>query len=213
MENSFQIKICGINDEICMNAAIDSRVDYIGLVFYNKSPRNLSIADARMLIKNRNKRSKIVALTVNSNDDFLSEISKNIKPDYIQLHGEETLNRCVSIREKFNIPLIKGIGISDSTDLRYSINPFEEVCDILILDAPSKELPGGNGTKFDWKILKNFKLQKKWMLAGGLNINNIDEAIDFVKPPAIDISSGLETDKGVKDPYLIKNFVLKCRSL
>jgi phosphoribosylanthranilate isomerase len=98
-------------------------------------------------------------------------------------------------------------------DLNYFIKPYEEVCDILILDAPSKELPGGNGKKFDWKILKNFKSQKKWMLAGGLNIKNISEAISITKPPGIDISSGLEIKKGVKDPELIKEFVTKCRNL
>ena len=98
-------------------------------------------------------------------------------------------------------------------NIKYLIKPYEEICDILILDAPSKELPGGNGKKFDWEILKNHKSKKKWMLAGGLNINNITEAIYITKPPAIDISSGLEKDKGTKDPQLIKDFVFKCRNL
>ena len=213
MKNSFEIKICGINDQVSMKAAIDIGVNYIGLVFYNKSPRNLSITRARLLTKNRTKKSKIVALTVNPNDTILQKIKKYINPDYIQLHGKETPNRCRNIRDKFNIPLIKGIGIKKNIDLKKYIKPYAEICDILILDAPSEELPGGNGKKFDWEILKNYKSKKKWMLAGGLNINNISEAIDITKPPAIDISSGLETKKGVKDPQLIKNFVLKCRNL
>ena len=213
MKHSFEIKICGINDQISMNAALNIGVNYIGLVFYHKSPRNLSITRAKLLTKNRTKKSKIVALTVNPDDIFLQEIKKFIKPDYIQLHGEETPNRCENIKNKFNIPLIKGIGIKKNIDLKRHIKTYAEICDILILDAPSEELPGGNGKKFDWKILKNYKSKKKWMLAGGLNINNISEAIDITKPPAIDISSGLETIKGVKDPQLIKNFVLKCRNL
>ena len=213
MKNLFEIKVCGINDQISMNSAIINSVDYIGLVFYNQSPRNLSIASARSLIQNRTNTSKIVALTVDPDDAFLSEIIEYIKPDYIQLHGQETPNRCENIKKKFKTSIIKGIGIKNDVDFSYFIKPYEEICDILILDAPSKELPGGNGKKFDWKILKNFKSQKKWMLAGGLNIKNISEAISLTKPPGIDISSGLEIKKGFKDPALIKEFVTKCRSL
>ena len=213
MKNQFEIKVCGINDQLSMDASLNNSVNYIGLVFYNQSPRNLSITKARLLIKNRNKTSKIVALTVNPDDAFLFEIMKYIKPDYIQLHGEETPNRCENIKKKFKTSIIKGIGIKNNMEINYFIKPYEEICDILILDAPSEELPGGNGKKFDWKILKNFKSQKKWMLAGGLNIKNINEAISITKPPAIDISSGLEIKKGVKDPELIKEFVTKCRNL
>ena len=213
MKKSFEIKVCGINDQISMDVAINYGVEYIGLVFYNESPRNLSISRAKILIRNRTETSKIVALTVNPSDNFLLEIKKSINPDFIQLHGEEEPNRCKNIREKFNIPLIKGIGIENDKNIKYLIKPYEEICDIFILDAPSKELPGGNGKKFDWKILKNFKSKKKWMLAGGLNIDNITKAIHVTKPPAIDISSGLEKDKGIKDPQLIKDFILKCRNL
>ena len=213
MKNLFEIKVCGINDQISMNAALNNGVNYIGLVFYNQSPRNLSIASARSLIQNRTKTSKIVALTVNPDDTFLLEIIKYIKPDYIQLHGEETPNRCKNIKKKFKTSIIKGIGIKNDMDINYFIKPYEDICDILILDAPSKELPGGNGKKFDWQILKNFNSKKKWLLAGGLNIKNIGEAINITKPPGIDISSGLEIKKGVKNPGLIKEFVTKCRTL
>ena len=94
-----------------------------------------------------------------------------------------------------------------------SASDFEGVCDILLLDAPSEALPGGNGKKFNWNILKDFKSKKKWMLAGGLNIENIEKAIDITKAPAIDISSGLEIIKGVKDSKLIENFLIKCKKL
>ena len=213
MKKLFEIKVCGINDQISMDAAINNSVDYIGLVFYKESPRNISISNAEILIRNRPEISKIVALTVNPSDNFLLEIKKNIEPDFIQLHGEEGPNRGNVIREKFNNPIKKGISNENDMNIKFLIKPQEEICDILILDAPSKELPGGNGKKFDWEILKNHKSKKKWMLAGGLNINNISEAIDITKPPAIDISSGLEKDKGTKDPQLIKDFVFKCRNL
>ena len=213
MNNKFEIKICGINDEISMNAAINCKANYIGLVFYQNSPRNVSFSLCKKILKLRNKVSKIVALTVNPKDDFLIEIKKIVKPDYIQLHGNENLKRCINIKKKMNIPLIKGISVKNKVDLLRTTKEFEDICDILLLDAPSETLPGGNGKKFDWDILKGFKPQKKWMLAGGLNIDNIKNAIDVTKAPAIDISSGLEIRKGFKDPKLIEDFMNKCKNL
>ena len=213
MNSLFEIKVCGINDKISMNTALKCKVDYVGLVFYPNSPRNISINLSRELLKSRNKTTKIVALTVDPNDDFLNEIKKNINPDYIQLHGNENSRRCLDIKHKINIPLIKGINVKNKIDLIRKNKEFEDICDILLFDAPSEALPGGNGKKFDWDILKGFKSKKKWMLAGGLNIENIENAIDVTKAPAIDISSGLEIRKGLKDPKLIKDFVIKCKSL
>ena len=213
MSNNFEIKICGINDKLSMDAAIESKADYIGLVFYDKSPRNLSLGDAKKLLKNRNQHSKIVALTVNSDDDFIKDIEQNIKPDYFQLHGNETPLRCKEIKVKFEIPIIKGIGIKNKLDLIKANQDYENLCDILLLDSPSSILPGGNGEMFNWNIIKNCEPSKKWMLAGGLNINNIEKAVKVSNPPAIDISSGVEISKGIKDPEMIKNFITKCRNI
>ena len=213
MNNIFEIKVCGINDEKSMNTVLKCKVDYIGLVFYPNSPRNISINLSRELLKSRNKTTKIVALTVDPNDDFLDEIKKNINPDYIQLHGNENSRRCLDIKNKIDLPLIKGINVTNKVDLLRANKEFEDICDILLLDAPSESLPGGNGKKFDWDILKDFKSKKKWMLAGGLNIDNIENAINITKAPAIDISSGLEIRKGIKDTKLIEDFVIKCKSL
>ena len=213
MNSLFEIKVCGINDEVSMNAALKCKVDYVGLVFYPNSSRNISINLSRELLKSRNNITKIVALTVDPTDDFLNQIKKNINPDYIQLHGNENSRRCLDIKHKINIPLIKGINVRNKIDLIRKNKEFEDICDILLFDAPSETLPGGNGKKFDWDILKDFKSKKKWMLAGGLNIENIENAIDITKAPAIDISSGLEIRKGLKDPKLIKDFVIKCKSL
>ena len=213
MSNNFEIKICGINDKLCMDAAIESKADYIGLVFYDKSPRNLSLGDAQQLLKNRNQRSKIVALTVNSDNNFIRDIKQNIKPDYFQFHGNETPLRCKEIKVKFEIPIIKGIGIKNKLDLIKANQDYENLCDILLLDSPSTILPGGNGEMFNWNIIKNCEPKKKWMLAGGLNINNIEQAVKISNPPAIDISSGVEISKGIKDPEMIKNFIEKCRSV
>ena len=213
MSNNFEIKICGINDKLCMDVAIESKADYIGLVFYDKSPRNLSLGDAKKLLKNRNQHSKIVALTVNSDDDFIKDIEQNIRPDYFQLHGNETPLRCKEIKVKFETPIIKGIGIKNKLDLIKANQDYENLCDILLLDSPSSILPGGNGEIFNWNIIKNCEPSKKWMLAGGLNINNIEKAVKISNPPAIDISSGVEISKGIKDPEMIKNFITKCRNI
>ena len=213
MDNNFEIKICGIKDKLCMYAAIESKADYIGLVFYDKSPRNLSLDDAQQLLKNRNQHSKIVALTVNSDDDFIKDIKQNIKPDYFQFHGNETPLRCKEIKVKFDIQIIKGIGIKNKLDLIKANQDYENLCDIILLDSPSTILPGGNGEMFNWNIIKNCEPQKKWMLAGGLNINNIEQAVKISNPPAIDISSGVEISKGIKDPEMIKNFISKCRNI
>ena len=213
MNNLFEIKVCGINDEISMNTALKFKVDYVGLVFYPSSPRNISINQSRQLLISRNETTKIVALTVDPDDDFLFEIKNKVKPDFIQLHGNESPKRCEDIKKNLNIPLIKGINVKDKLNLIQLTTDFEDICDILILDAPSENLPGGNGKRFDWNILKDYKSRNKWMLAGGLNIENIKKAIDITRAPAIDISSGLEIMKGVKDPKLIENFMVKCKEL
>ena len=213
MNNLFEIKVCGINDNISMNTALKFKADYVGLVFYPNSPRNVTINLSRELLQSRNKITKIVALTVDPNDDFLFEIKRKVKPDYIQLHGDENPNRCMDIKKNLNIPIIKGVNVNNKLNLMRSASEFEGVCDILLLDAPSEALPGGNGKKFDWNILKDFRSKKKWMLAGGLNIENIEKAIDITRAPAIDISSGLEVIKGVKDSKLIEDFLIKCKEL
>lgn len=213
MYNNLEIKICGINDKISMATAIECKVDYIGLVFFDKSPRNVSINFSQKLLRNRNKHTKIVALTVNPNDDFIANLKKSISPDYIQLHGNETPYRCKEIKINFAIPIIKGIGIKNKLDLVKANEEYENVCDIMLLDSPSTSLPGGNGKKFDWKVLENYDSPKKWMLAGGLNIDNINQAVSIGNPPAIDISSGVEMDKGIKNPEMIRDFVTKCRNI
>ena len=213
MSRSLEIKICGINDEYCMATALECEVEYIGLVFFKSSPRNVSIDFSKELLKNRNTYSKIVALTVNPDDNLISKIILNIQPDFIQLHGNETPDRCMEIKNEFNIPIIKGIGVKTREDLINSTKKFQNYSDILLLDAPSMTLPGGNGSKFNWNILKDYDYKKTWMLAGGLQSNNVEEAIKITNPPAIDISSGVEVEKGIKSPKLIKDFVNICRNI
>ena len=213
MRKSLEIKLCGINDKYSMATALECKVEYIGLVFFKNSPRNVSIELSKKLLENRNTFTKIVALTVNPDDDLISKIIINIKPDFIQLHGNETPERCLKIKNQFNIPIIKGIGIKTREELIIATREFEKHSDVLLLDAPSISLPGGNGSKFNWNILRNYNYQKKWMLAGGLQSNNIQEAIKITNAKAVDISSGVEVQKGIKSPKLIKDFVNICRNI
>ena len=213
MKKIFEIKICGITNSACMKAVIDSKVDYIGLVFYKKSPRNVSIKIAKNLLKIRINHSKIVALTVEPDNILLSQIMDIIKPDFIQLHGQETPKRCKEIKNKFDVSIIKGIGIKNKEQLAVSKAEFELASDILLLDAPSSDLPGGNGDSFNWNILKDYNFKKKWMLAGGINLSNVKEAIMTANPPIIDVSSGVEIKKGIKSPELINDFVTNCRKI
>ncbi|MDA0763490.1 MAG: phosphoribosylanthranilate isomerase [Proteobacteria bacterium] len=208
-----EIKICGINDIESMNAALDNKANYVGLVFYKKSPRNISIELSKELLIRRNSYTKIVVLTVDPDDILISNIIFNIQPDFLQLHGQESPERCKAIKTKFNIPIIKGIGITSKEQLIYSTMKYGDVSDILLLDAPSSKLPGGNGAKFNWKVLKNYNYKKKWMLAGGLKFNNITEAIKITNAPAIDVSSGVEVHKGIKDSKLIKQLITKCKNI
>ena len=209
MKFKVEIKICGINSYDSAKASIGA--EYIGFVFYPKSPRFLNAFDAKEIASYLDPTQKKVGLFVNADINVIKHISDFVNLDMIQLHGDETIEDIKIIKKMINKPIIKALPVNTDKDIKNS-KKIEEVCDMILFDKKS-ENHGGTGSSFDWKLLKDFKSKKQWMLAGGLNINNITEAINITKPPAIDISSGLEIEKGVKDPQLIKNFVLKCRNL
>ena len=208
-----KIKICGVVDHHNMSTISNMNVDYVGLVFFEKSPRNISIEKAKSITKNLTNSTKIVALTVNASDQFLRNIVSNLSPDYLQLHGEETPYRCFEIKKKFKIKIIKAISAKSSKNLIFEINKFKYITDKVIIDSPKEHLPGGNGKTFNWKILKKNKKKIDWLLAGGINLSNVSKAIKITKTKGLDISSGVEISKGIKSPQLIKSFVKKCRNI
>ena len=208
-----KIKICGVLDNHTMSTISNLNVDYVGLVFFEKSPRNISIEKAKSIIKNLNNSTKIVALTVNATDQFLSNIVTNLSPDYIQLHGKESPYRCFEIKKKFKTKIIKAISAKSSRILNFEINRYKFITDKIIIDSPKDHLPGGNGKTFNWKILKKEKKKIDWLLAGGINLSNVSKAIKITKTKGLDISSGVEISKGIKSPKLIKSFVKKCRNI
>ena len=208
-----KIKICGVLDHHIISTISDLNVDYVGLVFFEKSPRNVSIEKAKSLLKYISNTTKVVALTVNATDQFLSSIVTNLSPDYLQLHGEESPYRCFEIKKKFKTKIIKAISAKSSRNLNFEIHKYKSITDKIIIDSPKDYLPGGNGKTFNWKFLKKEKRNVNWLLAGGINLSNVSKAIKITKTKGLDISSGVEISKGVKSPKLIRSFVNKCRNI
>ena len=206
-----EIKLCGLKEPSHIKVAFNLGIEYIGLVLYKKSPRYLNGETARSLISNAPPGIKKVGLVVDPTNDFLDTIS-DIDLDMLQLHGSETLDRVKEIKSKVNIPLIKAVGVKDKKDLEL-VEKYAEIADQILIDAKPNDnsLPGGNGIKFDWKILENITWDFPWFLAGGLNESNIDNALFATKAKKVDLSSGVEDSHGKKSIIKITNFVKKIR--
>ena len=199
-----KVKICGCTDIKTIQTAIDHKVDYLGFVFYKKSPRNLTINKAKQLTNNIPTNVKRVAVLVNEGDEFIEQI-KNFF-DYFQLHGDEDLKRIKEIKEKFNKKIIKAIKITDEKSAK-TFSTFEEQVDMLLLDSPAME----KTAKFDWQILTKLKITKPYLVAGSININNVDEILKY-NPSGIDISAGVESSPGIKSNEKIIEFLDKVKS-
>ena len=203
------VKICGLKDEQMLEAAIEAGADFVGLVFFERSPRNVSIDIAAKLANIARDRAKIVALVVDATDTLLCEIAEKVQPDYFQLHGHETAERCSDILDQFKIPLMKAIGVKTSEDVLQA-DEYSS-CQIILFDAKADpkltQLPGGNGIPFDWRLLTGQKEQRNFMLSGGLTPFNVQEAIKLTGASMVDVSSGVETSPGEKDSALIAHFI------
>jgi phosphoribosylanthranilate isomerase len=207
---SISVKICGIKTEAALDAAIEAGADYAGFVFYPRSPRNITLDDAATLVRHANGRVQTVALTVNASDDDIAAIMATVRPDFLQLHGEEDVERVGAIKEASQAKIIKAVKVGAPEDLSRS-HAFEAVADIILFDAPARllpnALPGGNGIAFDWTLLRSNAVRQNFMLSGGLNPDNLREAIDISGTRSVDVSSGVEIAPGQKSPELIRRFV------
>ena len=205
MNSKIQIKICGINSN--QSAEACNGADFVGFVFYQKSPRFVTAFEAKEISKYLQTNLKKVGLFVNSEINLIKHISEFVNLDIIQLHGTETIKNIQQVKIATKKPIIKAIPISNKTDIINS-KKIEEVCDMILFDSKTNiGISGGTGIPFDWNLLKNLKLKKKWLLAGGLNINNIESALSITNAPVIDISSGVEIKKGIKCEKKIKNLI------
>ena len=201
------IKICGIQNKNTLLCCEKNNVNFFGMIFYPKSPRNISFENAVTLQRiSKNLNINGVGVFVNKKINELEEIIKNLKLKFIQLHGTEDEEYIKNLK-KIDIKIIKSISISNKNDL-YKIDKYKSVDYFLFDYKPLKgELPGGNSKSFDWNILKDLKTDKPWFLSGGINLNNINKIIEDINPLGIDLSSGVEKELGIKDNHIINNFI------
>jgi phosphoribosylanthranilate isomerase len=209
-----RVKICGIRTAEALGAALQARADLIGLVFFPPSPRNLSIEEAEPLAEYARGFAAVVALVVDADDALLERIMAAVHPDMLQLHGSETPARVAEIRERFGKPVMKAIKVATAEDAEAAL-AYQEIADLILFDArPPKgaDRPGGHGAAFDWSVLAGVRDKVPFMLSGGLTPENVGEAIRVTGATAVDVSSGVETAPGIKNPGLIRAFIRAAKS-
>jgi len=207
-----EVKICGLSDEESVDAALAAGADLVGFVFFPKSPRDVALDRAASLAARARGRAGIVALTVDADDSLLGEIAATLRPDFLQLHGRETPERVAFIRAENRRPVMKVVGVSAAEDLK-ALAAYG-AADRFLLDAKPPRgatRPGGNGAPFDWAVLAEFSSPKPWFLSGGLTPANVAAAVQATGTAGVDVSSGVETAPGRKDPALIHAFVAAVR--
>ncbi len=209
-----KVKICGLSTPEDVSTTIEAGADLVGFVFFPKSPRNISLEQALYLSSLVPSNVKKVVLVVNPEDFFLEKIITAVDPDMIQLHGREKVSRVSEIRDLFNLPIMKAVGIRDRNDLG-ALNEYSQVADQLLVDAKPVDpnsLPGGNGIAFDWKLISEFNWELPWMLAGGLNSGNVATALKLTNAKQVDVSSGVEKSPGIKDHKEIRKFITAAKA-
>ena len=209
-----RVKICGISEPAGLTAAIEAGARYVGFVFYPPSSRYVAIDTAKELALQVPTGVRAVGLFVDPTDLQLQETLGKVQLDMIQLHGMETPDRVAEIKARYAMPVMKAIRVREASDLE-EISAFEAVADWLLFDSKPEQasLPGGTGHKFDWDLLKGREFNKPWMLAGGVTVDNVADALSQLTPNAIDISSGVEHAPGVKDAEKIKAFMTRVKML
>ncbi|MBM2321044.1 MULTISPECIES: phosphoribosylanthranilate isomerase [Marivita] len=213
MTLGIRVKICGLTRPEDVSAVADAGAAYAGFVFFPKSPRNVTIEQARHLAVEVPVGVAKVALVVNADDALLDAITAAVPLDILQLHGSESPKRVSEVRSRFGLPVMKAVGVADQEDVA-ALDLYAEVADQILVDAkPPKnaDLPGGNGVSFDWRLISARRWSKPWMLAGGLTPDNVAEAIALTGAKQVDVSSGVETAPGVKDAGVIQEFIQATR--
>jgi phosphoribosylanthranilate isomerase len=210
-----KVKICGLRTLETLQTALDAGADYIGLVFYEASPRNVSHADAGKLAAMARGKAKSVALLVDPDDEAVIRIADEVNPDLIQLHGSESPERVDEIIQLAQRPVIKVIKVATSQDVAQA--RAYSAAEFILFDAKTPEaarnaLPGGNGIPFDWEAFAEVEKSSNFMLSGGLNPDNVRLAIATTNAPMVDVSSGVESAPGEKDPDLIRSFITAAKA-
>ena len=213
MGNDIRVKFCGLSRPEDVSAAVDAGATYVGFVFFQKSPRNITIETARTLALSIPPGIAKVALTVDADDAGLDAILGEVPLDMLQLHGRESPERVAELRARYRLPVMKAVGVASQDDLA-ALDTYSKVADQLLVDAkPPKgaALPGGNGLAFDWRLIAGRRWPVPWMLAGGLTAGNVAEAVRMTGARQVDVSSGVESAPGVKDAQMIRAFGMAVR--
>lgn len=207
------VKICGVNASEPADAAVRGGADFVGLVFHPKSPRHLSFEAARSLADRLRGRVRLVALVADADDAWIEAAIAAVQPDFVQLHGRESAERCAAIKARFATGIIKAFPIATAADFT-PVAAFAETADLFLFDAKAPEglRPGGHGVPFDWQLLAGRKFSRPWLLAGGINPANVARAVILSAAPGVDVSSGVETAPGIKSPTLITDFIAAARN-
>lgn len=212
---TLDIKICGLKTPEAIDAALDGGATHVGFIFFLKSPRNVDVETAAQLAgRARARGAKTVAVTVDADDAFIESIVTLAKPDMLQLHGAETPDRVRELKARHGLPAMKAFAIREAADLAKCV-PYLGVADRFLFDAKppaNSELPGGNGVTFDWRLLATLDDGMDYMLSGGLDPENVAEALAATGARALDVSSGVESAPGVKDINRIAAFLKAARA-
>lgn len=207
--SDIRVKICGLRTPADVTAVAQAGAAYAGFVFFAKSPRNVTMPEARLAALAAPPGLAKVALVVDADDATLDAIVEAVPLDMLQLHGHETPDRVAQVRARYGLPVMKAIGLADEGDLP-AIFEFSTVADQILIDAKpprGADLPGGNGLAFDWRLLAGRRWLRPWMLAGGLTAENVAEAVRLTGARQVDVSSGVESAPGIKDAARIAAFV------
>ncbi len=207
------VKICGLSSEETLDAALAAGADMVGFVFFPKSPRYVTPVRAAELMQRVAGRAETVALTVDMDDGDLNELVGVVRPDWLQFHGVESIDYVEAMRAATGRQVMKAVSVAAVSDLERA-GPYMKVADRLLLDAKAPRdatRPGGLGVPFDWTLLADFDPDIAWMLSGGLTPGNIAEALAVTGAPGVDVSSGVESAPGRKEPNLIRAFIDNAR--
>jgi len=212
---SLLVKICGLSTRETLDVALGAGADMVGFVFFPPSPRHVSLETARGLGRQVNGRAIKVALTVDADDATLENIVETLKPDVLQLHGQETVARLRDIKQKFAVQVMKVLAVEHTADLA-PLPGYAAVADRILFDARAPKgatRPGGLGAVFDWHVLEKLDLALPFMVSGGLNASNVGEAARITRAGGVDVSSGVERAAGIKDPAMIEAFIRAARAI
>ena len=213
---SVAAKICGVNSEAAVAAAVAGGAAYVGFVFYPPSPRAVEPSRAAELCAAVPSGIERVGLFVDADNDAIREVLALAPLDVLQFHGQECPERVAEVRARFGRPVMKAISIAGPEDV-LTAERYEDTADMLLFDAKpprrADALPGGNGLAFDWRLIAGRRWRRPWMLSGGLTAELLPEAVRISGAAAVDVSSGVERSPGDKDPDKIREFLAAARSL